>query len=447
MATLRWRLGVGALFAIGASFVLGSFAIGFSWFLALCLLTGFDAMLGKSYLNTRSPKTRASAGAMFVWGCAFSVAIFAAMTLCVAGVGGGPGRALGALMAASSLVGAMLFLFEAPAFMLISAAPATICLFAVPFIPSQPNATDILDGAIGAAFGVAGFLAYVARAALFNIKMLAGLQGANRAAIERQHEAESKRAEAEEANRAKSKFLAVMTHELRTPLNAVIGYAEMLQEDSASEGKLQAAADAGKIEQSARHLLGLIDQILNLSSIDAGHDTITPCDVDVRRLLEEAIAANEENARLAGDRISLRVGAGAERAYTDGAKLGVCVAAVLANAVKFTAAGLIAINAERECRADGDWLSISISDTGCGIAAQDLPLIFLPFTQIDASSTRAKGGMGLGLAIAQRMAHAIGGEVTASSQVGKGSTFTLAAPLRLAPPRTEGVRDLFGAAA
>ncbi len=447
MATLRWRLGVGALFAVGASFVLGSFAIGFSWFLALCLLTSFDAVLGKSYLNTRNAKTRASAGVMFVWGCAFSVAIFAAMTLCVAGVGGGPGRALGALMAASSLVGAMLFLFEAPAFMLISAAPATICLFAVPFIPSQPNAANALDGALGAAFGVAGFLAYVARAALYNIKMLAGLKVANKVAIERQLEAEGKRAEAEEANRAKSKFLAVMTHELRTPLNAVIGYSEMLQEDSASEGKHQAAADALKIEQSARHLLGLIDQILNLSSIDAGHDTITPCEVDLRRLLEEAIAVNEEGARLAGDRISLRVGAGAGRAYTDGAKLGVCVAAMLANAVKFTSEGLIAVSAECEPRTDGEWLTIAVSDTGCGVAASDLLRIFLPFTQIDASSTRAKGGMGLGLAIAQRMARAIGGEVVAISELGKGSTFTLAAPLRLPGQRVLAGQGALDAAA
>jgi len=434
-------MGVGTLFAVGASFVLESFAVGFGWFLAVMLSNGFDAMLGQSYLETRGQSERRTSGALFVWGCAFSIAIFSAMTLHLAAHGGGPGRILSALMAASALVSVMLFLFQAPAFMLITAAPATLCLLVMAFMPFQPGPADALMGAIGAACGAAGFLAYVVRAALYNGRMVTGLRDANRQAKERALEAETKRAEAEEANRAKSEFLAVMTHELRTPLNAVIGYAEIINEDLVAEGRAELADDASKITNSARHLLGLIDQILNLSSIDAGQEGLAPRELDVRKVIEEAIAAAQDEARANGNRISLRVAPGAETAHTDGAKLAVCLAAIISNAVKFTSNGLIAITAEPDVVDGRDYLLISVSDTGVGIAAEDLPRVFMPFTQLDGSSTRAKGGMGLGLSIAQRIAGALGGDLSATSEVGVGSTFTLRAPQRL------GAGEAFRAAA
>lgn len=431
VSSVRWRVGIGALFALGASFVLDSFAAGFGWFLAVVLSSGFDAMLGGSYLETRGARERRTSGVLFVWGVAFSIAVFSAMTLYLAAAGGGPGRILSALMAASALVSVMLFLFQAPGFMLITAAPATLCLLLMAFLPFQPGPADALRGALGAACGAAGFLAYVARAALYNGRMVAGLRAANKQAKERQLEAETKRAEAEEANRAKSEFLATMTHELRTPLNAVIGYAEIINEDLEAEGRKELADDALRITSSARHLLGLIDQILNMSSIDAGTDGLAPRDVDVRKLIEDAVAALQDEARASGNRISLRVAGDAERAHTDGAKLAVCLSALLSNAVKFTENGLIAVTAEREEADNRDWLLLSVSDTGVGIATADLPRIFMPFTQIDGSSTRAKGGMGLGLSIAQRMAHTLGGDVAATSEPGRGSTFVVRAPMRL----------------
>lgn len=425
-------MGVGAMFAVGASFVLDSFAAGFGWFLAVMLSTGFDAMLGHSYLDARGQQDRRTAGALFVWGCAFSIAIFSAMTLYLAAAGGGPGRILSALMAASALASVMLFLFQAPGFMLITAAPATLCLLGMAFVPFQPGPADALEGAIGAACGAAGFLAYVVRAALYNGRMVTGLREANKQAKDRALEAETKRAEAEEANRAKSEFLAVMTHELRTPLNAVIGYAEIIHEDLEAEGRKDLAGDAARISGSGRHLLGLIDQILNLSSIDAGQEGLSPRDVDVRKLIEDAVNAVQDDARASGNRISMRVSAAAERAFTDGAKAAVCLGALMSNAVKFTANGLIAVTAECE-EADGrDWLTIAVSDTGVGIAEADLQRVFMPFTQIDGSATRAQGGMGLGLSIAQRSAQALGGEVKAVSELGAGSTFTLRIPMRIA---------------
>jgi len=434
LSSLRWRIGVGTLFAAGASFVLDSFAAGFSWFLAVMLSTGFDAMLGHSFVEARGQRERRTSGVLFLWGCAFSVAIFSAMTLYLAAAGGGPGRILSALMAASSMVSVMLFLFQAPAFMLITAAPATICLLIMAFMPFQPGPASALEGAFGAGCGAAGFLAFVIRAAVYNGRMVTGLREAHKQAKDRQLEAETKRAEAEEANRAKSEFLAVMTHELRTPLNAVIGYAEIIQEDLEAEGRAELADDATRITGSARHLLGLIDQILNLSSIDAGHEGLAARDVDVRRLIEENVASLQEDARTNGNRISVRVSPEAERAYTDGNKLAVCLAAVLSNAVKFTNNGLIAVTAECANLNGRDTLSIAVSDTGAGIAPQDLQRAFMPFVQLDSTATREKGGMGLGLAIAQRMAQAIGGDVTAISERGSGSTFTIRTPLRLTRP-------------
>jgi signal transduction histidine kinase len=431
VASARWSLAIGALFALGASSVLNSFAAGFSWCLVFAMAMGFDYMLGKSYLESRGDEARRTAGRLFVWGCFFSISIFMTLPLVLAATGGGPGRVLGVLMAASSLVSVMLFTFQAPRFMYLTAAPATIALLVMPFFPFLEIQVTPLQGGLGVGCGVVGFLAYIGRSAVNNTKMITGWKTANQAAKDRQLEAEVKRAEAEEANRAKSEFLAVMTHELRTPLNAVIGYAEIIQEDLDAEGREELSEDAGRITGSARHLLGLIDQILNLSSIDAGNEGLAVRDVDVRKLLEDTIAAAQDEAREAGNRISLRVSAGAERALSDGNKLSVAVAALLSNAVKFTSNGLIAVTAELDQHDATDMLSIAVSDTGIGIASERLAAVFKPVTQVEGGATRAKGGMGLGLSIAQRMARAVGGEVSVVSEVGVGSTFTLRTPLRV----------------
>lgn len=431
VSSLRWRFMLGALAAAGASFVLTSAAAGFGWYLALCLAMAFDHMLGSSYLEVRGEKARATAGVLFVWGSVFSIGIYAAMPVVLAAFGGGPGRVLGVLMAASSLVSVMLFTFQAPRFMILCALPSTLALLVMPFIPFHEGPADALQGALGVGCGVLGFMAYITRAAVQNTNMVAGWKAANQAAKERQLEAELKRAEAEEANRAKSEFLAVMTHELRTPLNAVIGYAELINEDLAAEGRSDLADDAARITSSARHLLGLIDQILNMSSIDAGQESVSARDVDVRKLLEDAVATVQDDARAAGNRISIRVGAEAEHAHTDGGKLAISMAALISNAVKFTSNGLIAITAERDVVDGRDVLVLAVSDTGIGIAPEQLSRVFMPFTQIEGATTRTKGGMGLGLSIALRMANTLGGDIVVTSAVGTGSTFTLRIPMRL----------------
>ena len=431
VTSLYWRVGVGAVFAVGASLVLESVGAGFGWFLAVVLSTGFDAMLGHSYLSVRSKREQRTSGVMFVWGCAFSVLVFSAMTLFLASQAGGPGRVLAVLMAASVLVGGMLFLFQAKRFMLITAAPAAGCLLAMPFLPLGDNPSSIFMGELGAACGVVGFLAYVVRAAAHNASMMSGLRIATRQAKEGQLEAEAKRAEAEEANRAKSEFLAMMTHELRTPLNAVINYAEIIDEDLRADGRSELAADAARITHSANHLLGLIDQILHMTDASVAQENVSVRDVNTRQVLEECVSRVEDGARAAGNRISIRIAGDAEFARTDPAKLAIALGALLANAVKFTADGLIAVSAECDTSLGEEWLCIAVSDTGCGIAEERLADIFTPFSQADGTLSRAKGGIGLGLAIARRMARSLGGDISVTSTSGSGSTFTLRTPLRV----------------
>lgn len=431
LSSVGFRLGQTALFAVGCAFVLNSFSAGFGWLLAMTLLIGFDYMLGKSYLEARSARERETAGGLFVWGCTFTLLIFAAMTVVVSAAGGPSGRALSVLLATSALVSVVLSHYRARAFMFITSTPASLCLLIAPLVPDQASPASAMQGAIGVTCGIIAFLAYLGRAAVTNSHLLTGLEAATKSARERQVEAEAKRADAEAANRAKSEFLTTMTHELRTPLNAVIGYAEIIGEDMEAEGKADAARDAQRITSSARHLLGLIDQILQLSMLETGRAELDITEFSVRHLIEDAAAAVAVAAKENGNRLATRVAADVTMARTDRGKLGLCLGHLLSNAAKFTQGGLIAVTVERESVDGCDWVKIAVSDTGIGMKPEQVAKAFQAFTQLDGSTTRAQGGMGLGLSFTQRTAQLLGGSVSVESELGKGSTFTLRAPLRL----------------
>jgi|CXWL01.1.fsa_nt_gi signal transduction histidine kinase len=431
LGSTGFRIGQNALFAVGCCFVLNSFSAGVGWFLAITMSMGFDYVLGRSYLDARGARERETAGGLFVWGCAFTLLIFAAMTVVVAASGGPSGRVLSVLMGASSLVSVVLSHYRARAFMFITAAPAAICLLIAPLVPDQASPATSWQGAVGVSCGIVAFLVYLARAAFTNSQLLTGLEAATKSARERQIEAEAKRADAEAANRAKSEFLTTMTHELRTPLNAVIGYAEIIGEDMEAEGRTEAAQDAQRITSSARHLLGLIDQILQLSMLETGRAELELTEFNVRHLVEDASAAVAVAAKENGNRLATRVAADVALARTDRGKLGLCLGHLLSNAAKFTENGLIAVSAERESADGRDWLKLAVSDTGAGMKPEQVARAFEAFTQLDGSTTRAQGGMGLGLSFTQRTAQILGGSVSVQSELGKGSTFTLRVPLRL----------------
>jgi signal transduction histidine kinase len=219
-----------------------------------------------------------------------------------------------------------------------------------------------------------------------------------------------------------------MSHELRTPLDAIIGYGEMLKENAEDRGDEQDSADLTRIHGAAHRLLALINDVLDLSKIEAGGTEISPEPVDVDALLREAAETVRPAAVANGAEIVIDTPTPLGVVETDGFKLSQCLLNLASNAAKFTKNGQIKLSGRRENEAGADWLVFDVIDTGIGIAPEALARLFQPFVQADASTTRAYGGTGLGLAITRRLARMLGGDVTVASVVGQGSTFTLRVP-------------------
>jgi PAS domain S-box-containing protein len=243
-------------------------------------------------------------------------------------------------------------------------------------------------------------------------------------------------AEAEASSRAKSEFLAAMSHELRTPLNAIMGFADLL--DQGVSGPLNAMQrdHVGRIRTASKHLLLQIDQILSISKIEAGHEEVHAGPVDCRALAEDALALIEPMARAKG--LGTRFDGPDEPvpANTDGDKVQQILINLLSNACKFTEQGEIGLRLERD---DARNVLFHVWDTGIGIAPADQARIFERFTQVDQSRTRARGGAGLGLAIAQHLARLLHGDLMLASTPGRGSTFTLRVPAAHEPGRAREV--------
>ena len=230
------------------------------------------------------------------------------------------------------------------------------------------------------------------------------------------------------ANRAKSRFLANMSHELRTPLNAITGYAELVEEELSDREQGDLLEDTGRIRSSANHLLGIIDDVLDLSRIEAGKVSIELGDVSLPGLVEECfevvrpLAAERSNQLLS----SLAV----HQVHTDRNRLKQVLVNLLTNAATFTDQGEIDVVTERVDGPRGPSVQITVTDTGCGIPPGSLPTLFDKFTQVDESSTRRHGGTGLGLAISKELMELLGGTVEVDSILGSGSTFRLRLPAR-----------------
>jgi signal transduction histidine kinase len=240
-------------------------------------------------------------------------------------------------------------------------------------------------------------------------------------------ELEEKSRELETASRHKSEFLANMSHELRTPLNAVLGYAELIQDGIYGEVPAKIQDVLERIQQNGRHLLGLINDVLDLSKIEAGQLTLSPSDYSMRELVLDVVSATE--ALAAEKKLALEVAVPADlpRGHGDERRLTQVLMNLVSNAIKFTDKGSIDIRAQVE---DSSFL-VAVTDTGVGIAAEDRERIFEEFQQVDSSSTRKKGGTGLGLAIARRIVELHGGRIWVESTPGQGSTFAFTLPLRV----------------
>ena len=233
------------------------------------------------------------------------------------------------------------------------------------------------------------------------------------------------------ANAAKSTFLANMSHELRTPLNAIIGYSELLEEEAGDAGIDSLSPDLRKIRGAGQHLLGLINDVLDLSKIEAGQVELYVEPFEVEALVREIASTVGELAARNGNRIEVRCDASGQ-ATADVTKLRQILFNLLSNAAKFTRDGSIVVAVSSESAETGEEIVYRVSDTGIGMSREQLDLIFEPFRQADASTTREYGGTGLGLTICRRLAAAMGGSIGVVSAPGEGSTFTLRLPRAVA---------------
>jgi signal transduction histidine kinase len=258
------------------------------------------------------------------------------------------------------------------------------------------------------------------------LRAAAIVQRGERAQARALEHAAAARDEAERANRAKNDFLAVMSHELRTPLNAIIGYGSLLRDgipDPATPGQRQ---QLERIGASAKHLLALIDEVLTLSRLELGRERITPARVGIASLCEEAAAMMEPEATRKGLALTLHLPEPVYTMTTDAGKLRQALVNLIGNAVKFTDRGEVQVRAWGEDM--GSVIVFEIEDTGLGISAEHLPLVFDAFWQVDQAPTRRVGGTGLGLHVTRRLVRLLGGDVVARSVLGEGSCFTIRLP-------------------
>ncbi len=237
---------------------------------------------------------------------------------------------------------------------------------------------------------------------------------------------------AEAANLAKSQFLANMSHELRTPLNAIIGYSEILQEDALDLGEEDFIIDLEKIHNAGHSLLGLINDILDLSKIEAGKMELVLEFFDLSAAIKQVTTTVEPLLLRNTNRLNIECITNMGAIKSDKTKLIQILLNLLSNAAKFTNNGIITLSIERIKNEENNWdydsLIFKCTDTGIGMTAEQVQKLFQPFTQADASTTRKYGGTGLGLVIAQKYSQMLGGEITVKTEFGKGSTFTVLLP-------------------
>jgi len=285
-------------------------------------------------------------------------------------------------------------------------------------------------------------LAYVAMMALYYRRILAS--GAELESEMRQHlvtAAQLRRAtaEAERASAAKAEFVASMSHELRTPLNAVIGYSQMLLEDAEDEGDDAAIADLDKIHRAGQHLLRRVNEVLDLSKIEAGKMELVCETVLVEEFLKAVVESHRGRAEEKGLKLSFQAVGRLGDAEWDSSRVRQTLDHIIENAVKFTAEGAITVSAERRVQPRHEEIVVRVRDTGAGIASDMLPRLFETFTGAEDASASKYGDTGLGLALSRALCALMDGEIAGESVQGRGSCFTITLPV--APGRRRQAAD------
>jgi signal transduction histidine kinase len=255
--------------------------------------------------------------------------------------------------------------------------------------------------------------------------------GLEQRVADRTRELQEKSRQLEVASQHKSQFLANMSHELRTPLNAVLGYAELMADGVYGELSEKAQGVLGRIQANGKHLLGLINDVLDLSKIEAGQFTLAVEPYSVGSIVQSVVASTESLASGKGIRLAAEIAPDLPAGTGDERRLTQVLLNIVGNAIKFTDQGEVVIVAQR----DGEIFDIAVRDTGPGIAAENQAKIFGEFQQVDDSSTRRKGGTGLGLAITRKIVEMHRGTITVESMLGAGATFRVRIPIHAAPIR------------
>lgn len=269
------------------------------------------------------------------------------------------------------------------------------------------------------------------------VDLLALEQQARAHAEKARNEAEAARAEAERANNSKTDFLAVMSHELRTPLTAIMGYEELLSDGITGPVTELQRQQLGRINASARHLLGLIDEILTFARVDVGRERVRWESMSVNRTLTDAASLVQPMAADKQLGLVVEVLDEDQAIQTDGTKLRQMLVNLLSNGIKFTEKGEVRLG----CAVNNGTLEIRIADTGVGIAAENIEDVFEPFWQAEQTATRKTGGTGLGLSVTRKLARLLGGDVTVASRMGAGTTFLLTLPMKAPAGETVRRRD------
>jgi signal transduction histidine kinase len=226
------------------------------------------------------------------------------------------------------------------------------------------------------------------------------------------------------ASENKSQFVSSMSHELRTPLNAIIGLTEMMVTNAARFGTEKAAEPLRRVNAAGNHLLGLINQVLDLSKIEAGKLELNPQAVQLAQLIDDVVGTARQLAEQNKNRLIVEAQENLGTITVDAMRLRQILLNLLSNACKFTKEGNVKLQARRA--ADGrDWIELAVADSGIGLTAEQQAKLFQEFTQADSLTARRYGGTGLGLALSRKLARMMGGDVTVASQPGKGSVFTV----------------------
>lgn len=413
------------IFTACCGFLIQDWPVVFAWSGA-----AIAAQFGNRRLAQRIVRAPANAdierlGLHFLLGSGVSGFILSCIAPMTWFLGGEAGRMAALFLSAGALVNIAVSAHRVKALAAVLSAPYVLVIVAPAFMSFTGGADTLLQGLCVAFIGVT-FLGQIKWALDTN-------SSTSRALENRTQEAEARRRQAEAASQVKSEFIANMSHELRTPLNAIIGYNEMVAEELTATRQHELSADTAKAIGAARHLLEVINQILDMAKLEA-REANTARQVEVAALVGEVVdmvAVDATNNRV---KIVVRLAPDVHAMTADPLKVRQCLLNLVANAVKFTRDGVVEVSVAREPANGPRSIRFDVRDTGIGISSEKLNEIFEPFAQADGSITRRFGGTGLGLAITRKFVRSMNGDVAVVSTPGQGSTFTLRIPEHAATP-------------